>query len=282
MIRAVPVLALLASLHASAAAAQAPVYARTPGDTLRYREVTERVTEVPGNPQRVQRRDARLALAFGAADTARAWYDTLQLGTAEEGGAARVVGDVAGRVFVLSFGARGVDTTLAIPAFPDAVRGRADLRWQFWDFFPRLPAGPLAPGTAWGDTMARARTVEGGGNELESTDTRIASYRVVGDSTIGGHAVVVVEARAETNGVLSGRLFSVPVQGTSRETERGRFYFDAARGVLVRRVRTATGVLDLVLPGRDGPRNVQRTDQFTGTIELLEDEPPRPPAAPAP
>jgi hypothetical protein len=274
-----PLLALLAALHAGAAAAQAPAYARTPGDTLRYREVTERVTEVPGNPRRLQRRDARLAVAFTAADTARAWYDTLRLGAAEADGELSAEPSVAGLVFVLAFGARGVDSALAVPAFPDAVRGRADLRWQFWDFFPRLPAGPLAPGTAWGDTMVRSRTVEGGGNGVESTDTRIASYRVVGDSVIGGHAVVVVEARAETNGVLSGRLFGVAVQGTTRETERGRFYFDPVRGVLVRRVRTATGVLDLTLPpGGDGPPSIRRTDQFTGTIDLVEGEPAPPPA----
>jgi hypothetical protein len=282
MTRAVPLLALLAALHAGAAAAQAPAYARTPGDTLRYREVTERVTEVPGNPRRVQRKDARLAVAFGAGDTARAWYDSLQLGAAAEGGPPRGVGGVAGHVFVLAFGARGVNTVLAVPAFPDAVRGQADLRWQFWDFFPRLPDGPLAPGTAWTDTIARARTVEGGGNEVESTDTRLASYRVIGDSTIGGRAVVVVEAQAETNGVLAGRLFGVPVQGTTHETERGRIYFDAARGVLVRRTRTAIGVLDLALPSAAGTRSVHRTDQFTGIIDLLDSESSEPPAASVP
>ncbi len=272
MIRAVPFLALLAMFHASAASAQAPAYARTPGDTLRYREVTERVMDTPGSPPRIRRQDATLAVAFAAADTARGWYDSLRL-EAEGGGEARVLEDGAARVFVLAFGARGVDTALVIPAFPEPIRARADLRWQFWDFFPRLPATPLAPGTAWADTLARARTVEGGGNEMESTDTRIMRYRVVGDSTIGQRAVVVVDAQGETNGVLVGKLFGVVVRGTSRETERGRIYLDAARGVLVRRTRTATGVLDLTLPEGDRPGSVHRTDQFTGTVELLEGEP---------
>ncbi|HST61527.1 MAG TPA: hypothetical protein VLK84_22665 [Longimicrobium sp.] len=272
MIRAVPFLALVAALHAHAAAAQGPAYARTPGDTLRYREVSERVMDTPGSPPRVRRQDATLAVAFAAGDTARAWYEALRL-EAEGGGEARVLEDGPGRVFVLAFGARGVDTTLAIPAFPDPIRARADLRWQFWDFFPRLPAAPLLPGTGWADTIVRARTVEGGGNEMESTDTRIMRYQVVGDSSIGERAVVVVEAQGETNGVLSGRLFGVLVRGTSRETERGRFYFDAARGVLVRRTRTATGVLDLTLPEGDRPGTVHRTDQFSGTVELLEGEP---------
>ncbi len=269
--RAVPVLALLAALHVHAAAAQAPAYARTPGDTLRYREVSERVMDTPGSPPRVRRHDATLAVTFAAADTARAWYDSLRL-EAEGGGEARVLEDGASRVFVLAFGARGVDTTLAIPAFPEPIRARADLRWQFWDFFPRLPPVPLAPGTAWADTIVRARTVEGGGNEMESTDTRILRYRVVGDSTIGERAVVVVEAQGETNGALTGRLFGVVVRGTSRETERGHIYFDVARGVLVRRTRTATGVLDLTLPEGDRPGTVHRTDQFSGTVELLEGE----------
>lgn len=269
--RAVPVLALFAALHAHAAAAQAPAYARTPGDTLRYHEVTERVMDTPGSPPRIRRQDATIAVAFGAADTARAWYDVLRL-EAEGGGEPRVLEDGASRVFVMAFGARGVDTVASIPEFPGPIRARADLRWQFWDFFPRLPAAPLVPGTAWADTMARARTVEGGGNEMESTDTRIIRYRVVGDSTIGTRAVVVVEAQGETNGVLAGRLFGVVVRGTSRETERGRLYFDLARGVLVRRTRTATGVLDLTLPEGDRPGSVHRTDQFTGTVQLVEGE----------
>lgn len=271
MIRAVPFLALLAALHAHATVAQAPAYARTPGDTLRYREVTERVMDTPGSPPRIRRQDATLAIAFAGADTARAWYDSLRLEA--EDGEPRVLEDGAGRVFVLALGARGVDTALAPPAFPDPIRARADLRWQFWDFFPRLPDAPLVPGTEWADTIVRARTVEGGGNEMESTDTRIMRYRVAGDSTIGQRAVVVVEALGETNGVLAGRLFGVVVRGTSRETERGRFYFDAARGVLVRRTRAATGVLDLTLPEGDRPGSVHRTDQFTGTVELLEGQP---------
>ena len=73
--------------------------------------------------------------------------------------------------------------------------------------------------------------------------------------------------------MLAGKLFGVVVRGTSRETERGRIYFDAARGVLVRRTRTATGVLDLTLPEGDSPGSVHRTDHFTGTVELLENEP---------
>lgn len=269
MIRAVPVLALLASLHASAAAAQAPAYARAPGDTLRYREVWERVIQTPGAPRKVQRQDATIAVAFAGGDSARAWYDALRLQEADGDAPPRTAGNVAGLGFVLAFGPRGVDSTRSAPAFPAEVREMADLRWQFWDFFPRLPAGPLGAGTAWADTAVRQRMLEGGGGEVRSTDTRVSRYRVVGDSVIGELAVVVVEARAETNGVLGGSLFGLEVQGASRATEHGRFYFDASRGVLVRRVRTATGNVELTYSTRQGPRSIRRTDEFTATIDLL-------------
>lgn len=272
MIRLLPVLALAGALLSHGAAAQAPLYARAAGDTLRYREVAERWIQVPGEPRKLQRQDAAIAITFGAGDTARAWYDSLQFGVMD--GERTTRADVAGRVFVLAFGARGVDTALSVPVFPDDVRTRADLRWQFWDFFPHLPEGPLAPGTAWADTITRERTVEGGGNEVTSADTRIATYRVVGDSVIGAHAVVVVEAQAETNGRLGGQLFGLAVRGTSRETERGRIYFDEARGVLVRRTRTAEGVVDVVFPSETGqPRSVRRRDEFSATIDLLDGAP---------
>lgn len=274
MIRAVPVLALLASLHASAAAAQAPAYARTPGDTLRYREVTERVIQTPGAQRKVQRQDATIAVAFADGDSARAWYDALRLEEADGDAPPRTAGGASGLEFVLAFGPRGVDSTRSAPAFPPEVREMADLRWQFWDFFPRLPAGPLGPGTAWADTLVRRRMLEGGGGEVRSTDTRVSSYRVVGDSAIGDVPVVVVEARAETDGVLGGRLFGLEVQGASRETEHGRIYLDARRGVLVRRVRAATGDVELTYSTREGPRSIRRADEFTATIDLLADAQP--------
>jgi hypothetical protein len=258
---------LAAGVHADAAA-QAPAYARAPGDTLRYREAWERVIQTPGAQRKVQRQDAVIAIAFADGDSARAWYDALRLEEADGDAPPRTAGDVAGLGFVLAFGPRGVDSTRSAPAFPAEVREMADLRWQLWDFFPRLPAGPLGPGTAWADTAVRQRMLEGGGGEVRSTDTRVSSYRVVGDSAIGYVAVVVVEAQAETNGVLGGWLFGLEVQGASRATERGRFYFDVRRGVLVRRVRTATGNVELTYPSRDGPRSIRRTDEFTATIDL--------------
>jgi hypothetical protein len=265
-----PAAALLAAcLCASAASAQAPAYARAPGDTLHYREVWERVIQTPGAPRKVQRQDAILAVAFAAGDTARAWYDGLRLEEADGAGPPRTADGVAGLAFVLAFGARGVDSTLAAPAFPPEVREVADLRWQFWDFFPRLPAGPLGLGTAWADTLVRRRMLEGGGGEVHSADTRVAAYRVVGDSTIDSIPVLVVEVRSETNGVLGGRLFGLEVRGASREAERGRFYFDAARGVLVRRVRTATGAVELTYPTANGPRTIRRADEYAATIDLL-------------
>lgn len=264
---------LAAGVHASAAA-QAPAYARAPGDTLRYREVSERVIQTPGAQRKVQRQDATLAVAFAGGDSARAWYDALRLQEADGDAPPRTAGNVAGLGFVLAFGPRGVDSTRSTPPFPPEVREMADLRWQFWDFFPRLPAGPLERGTEWADTAVRQRMLEGGGGEVRSTDKRVARYRVVGDSVIGDQAVVVVEARAETNGVLGGRLFALEVQGASQQTERGRFYFDAGRGVLVRRVRTATGSVELTFATREGPRSIRRTDEFTATVDLLADAQP--------
>ena len=83
------VLALaLIALCAPALRAQPPAYARDPADTLHYRETVEAVVRTEGLAagRAVMTHDAGIAFTFARGDTARAWYDKLEVDVKHEHG----------------------------------------------------------------------------------------------------------------------------------------------------------------------------------------------------
>jgi hypothetical protein len=232
-----------AALVPAALHAQAPEYRRPPGDTLRYREVTRAVSEITTPQGKMTLRSdhaARIAVAFAAGDTARAWYEALALRSDFPGGE-RVpqTAPLLRRPFVLTLGARGELATLSVPAFPAEVAESADLTHQFNDFFLKLPAVPLRRGAEWTDTT-RTEATNAAGMTLRTT--RIGSYRVRGDTTIGGTRAVVIEARMRNRLVSSGPSPTpgMKLNALREGTETGTMVFAPATGRMMRRARTGT------------------------------------------
>jgi hypothetical protein len=187
---------LAAALHPAAARGQDAAYARAPGDTLRYREVT-RSTLVIRPPERGREmrtrggHDAVLAIAFEPGGRAQAWYESLRISRRRGwfGSARPATAAALGRPFVLRFGERGEVETLSAPVFPPSFQGVADLTRQFEDYFLRLPGGALTPGREWADTVALPSEPGAG----LAARWKAARYRVRGDSVVDGHRVAVVE-----------------------------------------------------------------------------------------
>jgi hypothetical protein len=265
-------LAAAVALLPAAVDAQAPQYRRAPGDTLRYGEVTRAVSEITTPQGKMTLRSdhaARIAVAFAAGDTARAWYEALALRAAFPGGE-RVpqTAPLLGQPFVLTLGARGEVATLSVPAFPAEVAETTDLTHQFNDFFPKLPGVALRPGAAWTDTT-RTETPNAAGRTLRTT--RIGSYRVRGDTTVGGTRAVVIEARMRNRLESSGPS---PTPGMTMNTllegtEAGTMVFAPGTGRMLRRARTGTLSGHVEFVGGPAPVRLPQVMTYESAIELL-------------
>lgn len=150
--------------------------------------------------------DATIAVAFGRADSAHAWYEALRItmrspqGQQEPGTSAALH-----RPFTLRFDDRGRIETLAVPSFPASFNGVFDLSRQFDDLFPRLPDRPLRLGLSWSESTMVESTGDGPRRWRHS---RTITSRVVRDTTIDGDRAWVIEF-AQQHSVGS----SQPVEG---------------------------------------------------------------------
>lgn len=247
-------------------------YARRPADTLRFREVTisQATFESPqGLLQMDSEHDAIIALVFGRADSARAWYQSLRIAAASPAGRQEPSTAAAlGKPFVLRFDARGRIATLAVPEFPASFKGITDLSHQFDDYFLRLPAKALALGTVWADTLVLSKA---NGPSTSRSEQR-ASYRVERDTVVAGVRAYVVSMRQDL--ALEG---SEPVQGQQQLTattslkgsDEGIFVFAPTPGALLGRRRTGTLAGSVTYVGGPAPIKIPYRLSYTNTITSL-------------
>ena len=254
-----------------AAAAQAPTYRRAAADTLRYQEATRAtidVTTPQGDVNVRSRTDATIAVTFGAADTARAWYDELSLSAeSPQGQQAPPTGEVLRKPFVLRLQPDGTLETLSTPEVPASFQGVSDIARQFDDFFVRLPDTPLTAGIAWTDTVRVNGTTSTGGRVATE---RISRYEVVGDSVIDGAPAVVVRAAVRTQLSSSGPAGMPETEMLSvlRGEEAGTFYFDAAAGRMLGRSQTGDLSGDLQFIGPE-PVSLGQRIRYERTLRLV-------------
>jgi len=265
---------VLALAWPAAAQAQTSAYRRAPGDTLRYHEVTTGTIEM--RPARgavtVQtRHDARIAVTFAAADTARAWFEALSLSAAGSplGERRPDTAPLLGRPYTFVFTPRGEVRTVRVPEIPGEVLRVSDLSAEFTEFFPHLPAGPLTPGATWADTATHQTTNAAG---LTVIGRRTASYRVRGDSTIRGERVVAVEMRTATE-ILSGSATPRPTGATTQSSlkgeETGVFFFAPGSGRLVERRRTGRLAGSLAVSAGGQTVSIPQSFTYESRIDLI-------------
>jgi hypothetical protein len=182
---------LIIACASSAAAQRLSILPREPGDTVRYRARTYVASGVGASATigGEMEHDAVIAVTRTGGDTARAWFEELSI--RRIGGAVVGADSALGLPFLFRVSDRRVSLFLA-PDLPESVGRMADLERQLADFFPTLPAGPLAPGAEWADTVVHEESVRG----RFSRTVAARRYRVRGDTTIFGARAVVVEMTA--------------------------------------------------------------------------------------
>lgn len=255
-------LLLLALSLPTAVTAQAAAYRRTPGDTLRFREVTtsEITLRTPrGDLPMRSGHDALIAVTFLPGDSARAWYDGLTLEASGPAGTQRPATRAALRQpFTLAFDARGNVRTLAAPTFPASFRGITDLTHQFDDFFLRLPAQPLRVGLAWTDSVARRDSAR----SRYTRTTGVAHYRVERDTTVGTRRGVVIAmrqtVRIENGGPVEGQPLTA--ESVLEGGDEGVFVYAPSEGRILGRTRT--GEVRGTVTFRGGPQPVAMEQRY--------------------
>lgn len=244
-------------------------YTRVIGDTIRIRELslsTMSATTPNGVVNVRTEHDAQIAVEFGPADAAQAWYESLRLSVVAPQGKQEPATSGALRLpFLLRFDARGRIETLRTPTFPSSVEGVSDLSHQFDDLFLRLPAGPLALGVSWTDTaVTNSRPAA---NERWRSARYIAS-RVVRDTVVAGEAAWIIESTQrhaiESSKPVEGQPMTVRTQLAGADS--GVFVFSQHQGRLLGRQRTGSLTGTLTYEGGPQPIVIPVRQSYTNTV----------------
>lgn len=257
---------LLCTLSAPSANAQ---YRRSDRDTIRVREITTSRTAVGAPTGTVELRsehDATIALSFGRADSARAWYESLRIAmVSPQGREEPATREALLRPFVLSFDARGRIQTLSAPEFPATFESVTDLSHQFDDLVVRLPSAPLVLGLAWVDTAV----VETRGNrDAYFRGERAIRSRVVRDTVIGGEPAWVIESiqRNRVSGAQRMKGQPLVVRTELSGSDSGVVVFSTSRGRMLSRQRVGTLAGTLTYEGGPQPVVLPMNQRYENSV----------------
>ncbi len=244
-------------------------YNTSANKVLNYQEVTRGSVEIiaPQGKFPVQTyHDADIDIHFTGNDSALASYDSLAISIqTPRGKNAPETSTVIGKPFVLYFPPNGRVKTVKTPEFPQSFKSVTDLRWEFWDFFLRLPSQPLRNGLTWTDTLFSNRY-------KSQIMQNVGHYKVTGDTVIDGVSAKIVTARLNESIEASGKG---PGPGMTAQTklsgiEHSEFYFSQEEGVLIGRKRVVTLNGELKYEGGPQPVTLPEHMKIRSTISLIQ------------
>lgn len=247
-------------------------YRLPPGDTIRYREVTngETIIRTPqGDLVSTSEHDATIGVVGAGEGVARAWFEALRLrAVGPTGDQSPSTAELIGRPYELAFPASGDVEVLGVPEFPAAVAAITDLTHQFFDFFAALPAVEPSNGYAWVDTIRSQ--VEGGGLGSQFNES-IRRFQVRGDTILNGSAAKVIDVAATLRMEATGPVEGQPMTLTTvmQGGDAGVLIFDWNSGRLLFRSRTGEMNGTLRIHGGPQPMEFPQLASYASTIETL-------------
>lgn len=268
-------MAVMAAAPVLAQDGRPATYARAPGDTLRFREITHgsSTLEAPRGTLAISsEHDATVAITFLRGDTARAWYEALVLAVQSPQGDVRpATTEALRKPFVLELDRRGRVRTISTPRFPASFEGVSDLTRQFEDYFLTLPDGPLASGTAWVDTVLRRDSTAG----RLSGSSRVSHYRVLRDTVVGRQRALVISARQELQleAVEPGPQPGLTTRSVLTGADSGVYVFAPATGRLLGRARTGKLEGTLGFEGGAQPVRIPQRFEYENSLTAVEGKP---------
>jgi hypothetical protein len=240
-------------------------------DTIRFHEVTQadvRLTTPQGEIPMKSHHVATVAIVRQQGDTARAWYEALDIGVSSPMGDQNPpTTEVLKAPFTLSMDARGRVRLISAPTFPESFQSFTDLTRQFDDFFVRLPAQPLRLGLAWSDTSA----------QTDSTADRllwrraIVNYRVERDTVVAGAPALVISVKQALSMRSAGPVPNQPVRAETvlTGTDDGIAVFSPKAGRLLARRRTGQMSGEVTMSGAMGQMSMKQSFTYTNTLDAV-------------
>lgn len=262
-------LGLLCALSAPSANAQ---YRRSDRDTIRVREVTTSHTALAAPTGKVELRsehDATIALSFGRADSARAWYESLRIAmVSPQGRQEPATREALRRPFALLFDARGRVQTLSAPELPAAFESVSDLSHQFDDLLIRLPSAPLTLGLTWADT---AVVETRGDKDAYFRSERVIRSRVVRDTMIGSGSAWVIESVQRNTISGTQRVKGQPLLVRTKLTgaDSGVVVFSVRDGRMLARQRVGRFAGTLTYEGGPQPVVVPMEQRYENSVRRI-------------
>ena len=215
-----------------AAAAAQNAYRRTPGDSLRYQEITKVVStaETPMGPMKTEMDgEGATTFRFRTSDSVNVTLHMSKLTMKSPmGEMSPATGSLQGESFDMLMLARGGLIVLRTPKLPDEVAMLVSMQSPLNDFFVRLPQQPLRVGLVWTDTTSYSDTT----SALRLSVKRIARYRVEKDTTVNGQSAWLITGAGEGSMESAGNMgqggmdLQVHVVMQTRDADRAIFTRD--------------------------------------------------------
>jgi hypothetical protein len=183
----------------AALGAQAAVYSREAGDTLRYHNSTRMegmVHGAAGDAPFTITREATFAFSFAGGESVTAWFDSLAIeASGALGGEKSHSEELLRAPFKLHMESNGRVLTVKAPELPRNARLIAELPPQLDDFFPRLPASAkMSIGSVWIDTSTRSESDSAGHHLLIR---RISHYKALRDTVVDSQKAVLISQHTD-------------------------------------------------------------------------------------
>lgn len=245
------VIAALAIVPAAATAQNA--YRRTPGDSLRYQEITKVVNtaDTPAGPMKTEvDGEGATTFRFRTSDSVTVTMHASKMTVKSPmGEMSPGTGSILGESFDVLMSPRGQLTIIRMPKLPEEVAMLMSTKSPMVDFFVQLPQRPLRVGVEWTDTTAHADTT----SALRTSFKRIARYKVEKDTVVNGQNAWLITGAGEGsmesagNMVQGGMDMQIHVVMETRDTDRA--IFSSNGFMLSREVRTEqTGTSRMTTP----------------------------------
>jgi len=255
----------LAAVVALPAVAQSS-YMRTPGETLRYKEINEQEQSMV-SPQFEQDSESTMegifTVTFAEADTVRAVFESLSVAVEAGGGKQEVnMMDMMTGGYLFTMSDDGAVEVIETPTVTEGAPG-GNMAGQFDNFFLKLPDEPLAMGTTW--TTTRENEVQPG-----VIGTVESNYTVTGEEERAGMSVFVISL--EGTNVIDGEMSQMGQTAivSLKGTQTGTYYFSKDGIMVGAEVTTSVkGGIDVEANGEE--MMIDQTSDSVTRIELLTD-----------
>ena len=124
-------------------------------------------------------------------------------------------------------GRRGEVEVTSLPALPGPAAQVSPFVFIAYEMFPRLPGRAVEPGETWVDTV----TWSNDAGPMEVNGTAVYTYTLVGDTLVGGRALLNIAMSGEVETETSGSEGGMSVTQSQTGTTTGFVLWDTARGL---------------------------------------------------